>query len=201
MRWALLLRFKRIIISSEMKSTSTINGNMLKKISSGGDSLTGRLHGGNETSFILHALSILMANDLTPIAPYDKAVDNRTRIINYKKIFTDVVEDKENELQKYYNLENEIKTPDFQNAFIMMLVQAYVKYKEEGEPEEPEDVINGKKEWIAETGNDIDKFLENFEITNDEKDFLVTENITLWLREAKIGVTTTKMGIEIGKYC
>ena len=83
----------------------------------------------------------------------------------------------------------------------MMLVQAYVKYKEEGEPEEPEDVINGKKEWIAETGNDIDKFLENFEITNDEKDFLVTENITIWLKEAKIGITTTKMGIEIGKYC
>ena len=102
-----------------MKSNSTINGNMLKKISSGGDSLTGRLHGGNETSFVPHFLGILMANDLTPIAPYDKAVDNRVRIVNYKKLFTDVVEDKENELQKDYNLENEIKTADFQKAFII----------------------------------------------------------------------------------
>jgi hypothetical protein len=201
MRWALLLRFKRIIISNEMKSTSTINGNMLKKLSSGGDSLTGRLHCGNETPFVLQSLMILMANDLSNIVPYDKAVDNRTRVINYKKLFTDVVEDKENELQKDYNLENEIKTADFQNAFIMMLIQEYVKYKEEGEPGEPEDVINGKKEWITETGNDIDKFLENFEITNDEKDFLLTEDITLWLKEAKIGITSTKMGIEIGKYC
>lgn len=201
MRWALLLRFKRIIISNEMKSTTTINGNMLKKISSGGDSLTGRFHGGNEMSFVPHFLGLMMANDLPPISPYDKAVDNRTRIIHYKKQFTDVVEDEENELLKDYNLVDEIKTPEFQNAFLMMLIQAYVKYKEEGEPEEPEEVINGKKEWIGETGNDMDKFMENFEITNDEKDFLPTEEITNWLKEEKIGVTSTKMGIEIKKYC
>ena len=201
MRWALLLRFKRIIISNEMKSTSTINGNMLKKISSGGDSLTGRLHGGNEMSFIPHFLGIMMANDLPPISPYDKAVDNRTRVIHYKKQFTDVVEDEENELLKDYNLIDEIKTTKFQNAFLMMLIQEYVKYKEEGEHEEPEDVINGKKEWIAETGNDIDKFLENFTITNDENDFLPSEEIKHWLKEDKIGITPTKMGIEIKKYC
>jgi phage/plasmid-associated DNA primase len=201
MRWALLLRFKRIIISNEMKSTSTINGNMLKKISSGGDSLTGRFHGGNEMSFILHSLAIMMANDLPPISPYDKAVDNRTRVVHHKKQFKDVVEDEENELLKDYNLIDEIKTAKFQNAFVMMLVQAYVKYKEEGEPEEPEDVINGKKEWIGETGDDIDKFLENFDITNDENDFLPTEEIGIWLKEKKIGITSTKMGIEIKKYC
>ena len=201
MRWALLLRFKRIIISNEMKSTSTINGNLLKKISSGGDSLTGRLHGGNEMSFIPHSLGMMMANDLPPISPYDKAVDNRTRVIHYKKQFTDVVEDEENELLKDYNLIDEIKTTKFQNAFLMMLIQEYVKYKEEGEPEEPEDVTNGKKEWIAETGNDIDKFLENFEITNDVNDFLPSEEIKHWLKEDKIGITPTKMGIEIKKYC
>ena len=201
MRWAMLLRFKRIIISNEMKSTSTINGNMLKKISSGGDSLTGRLHGGNEMSFVPHFLGLMMANDLPPISPYDKAVDNRTRIIHYKKQFTDVVEDEENELLKDYNLIDEIKTTKFQNAFLMMLIQAYVIYKEEGEPEEPEDVINGKKEWIGETGNDIDKFLENFEITNDEKDFLPSQEIKNWLKEERIGITSTKMGIEIKKHC
>ena len=201
MRWALLLRFKRIIISNEMKSTSTINGNMLKKVSSGGDSLTGRLHGGNETSFIPHSLVMMLANDLPPISPYDKAVDNRVRIVHYKKQFTDVVEDEENELLKDYNISDEIKTADFQNAFIMMLVQAYTKYKTDGEPDEPEEVINGKKEWIAETGNDMDKFLENFEITNDENDFLPTEEITHWLKEARVGITSVKMGIEIKKHC
>ncbi len=201
MRWALLLRFKRIIISNEMKSTSTINGNMLKKVSSGGDSLTGRLHGGNETSFIPHSLVMMLANDLPPISPYDKAVDNRTRVVHYKKQFVDVVEDKENELLKDYNIGEEIKTPEFQNAFIMMLMQAYTEFKTNGEPQEPEDVINGKKEWIVETGDDMDKFLENFEITNDENDFLPTEEISNWLREAKIGITSVKMGIEIKKYC
>ena len=100
MRWSLLLRYKRIIISNEMKTNTTINGNMLKKVSSGGDGLTGRLHCGNEISFTPHFLVIAMANDIPKIVPYDSAVDNRVRVISYKKQFVDEVEDKENELLK-----------------------------------------------------------------------------------------------------
>lgn len=201
MRWALLLRFKRIIISNEMKSNSVMNGNMLKKVSSGGDSLTGRLHCGNETNFTPHFLTVSYANDLQPIKPYDKAVDNRVRIISYKKQFVDEVNDEENELQKDHNLENEIKTDKFQSAFIMMLVQAYSNFKESGEPDEPEEVINGKKEWIGDNVSEMDKFLENYEITNDEKDFVPCEDIKCWLMEEKLGITPTKMSIDIKKYC
>jgi phage/plasmid-associated DNA primase len=32
MRWAMLLRYKRFIFSNEMKSTSELNGNIIKKI-------------------------------------------------------------------------------------------------------------------------------------------------------------------------
>ena len=201
MRWALLLRYKRIIISNEMKSTSTINGNMLKKVSSGGDSLTGRVHCGNETSFTPHFLTMCLANDLPPISPYDNAVDNRVRVISYKKQFVDVVEDKENELPKDYNLINELKTTEFQFAFLMMLIQSYVNYKENGEPEEPEDVVNGKKEWIDDTCNEIDKFKEAFVITNNEDDFIESKMIKEWLKEEKVGISSKKMGMEIMKYC
>jgi len=200
MRWAMLLRFKRIIISNEMKSTSVLNGNMLKKVSSGGDSLTGRLHGGNETNFTPHFLVMCLANDLPPISPYDKAVDNRVRVISYNKQYVDEVEDKENELQKDYNLEKELRTPEFQSAFLMMLIKAYIDYKEHGEPEEPEEVANAKKDWINDDGNVIDKFMENFEITDNPNDFLESRTIQEWLKEEKLGISTTKMGMEINSY-
>ena len=41
LRWAMLLRFKRLIFSNEIKNTVELNGNDIKKISSGGDTLIG----------------------------------------------------------------------------------------------------------------------------------------------------------------
>jgi hypothetical protein len=201
MRWALLLRYKRIIISNEMKTNTTINGNMLKKVSSGGDGLTGRQHCGNETAFTPHFLVIAMANDIPKIVPYDSAVDNRVRVISYKKKFVDEVEDKENELLKDNDIEKEINTDEFQAAFLMMLIKRYVDFKDNGDIQEPDEVINGKKEWIEETGDVMDLFLNDFEITNDENDYLPSEDIKLWLSEKKIGISSTKIAIEIKKYC
>ena len=66
LRWALLLRFKRIIMSNEMKNTDgnkaiCMDGNMLKKISAGGDPMIGRTHCKEETSFIAQFLSLCFA--------------------------------------------------------------------------------------------------------------------------------------------
>ena len=59
LRWALLLRHKRIIFSNEMKSTVELNGNMIKKISSGCDAIIGRRHCMEETPFIPDFLAIV----------------------------------------------------------------------------------------------------------------------------------------------
>lgn len=201
LRWALLLRYKRIIISNEMKTNTLINGNMLKKISSGGDGITGRFHQGNETSFTPHGLFVCMANDIPKITPYDTAVDGRVRIISYKKQFVDEVEDNENELLKDNNIYDEINKDEFQSAFLMMLIKRYVEFKENGDIKEPDEVINGKKEWIEETGNIMDLFLNDFEITDNEEDFVPSEDINLWLTDKKLGISSTKAGIEIKKYC
>ena len=74
MRWALLLQHKRIIFSNEMKSTVELNGNMIKKISSGSDRIIGRKHCQEETEFICDFLAVCMSNDLNNIKPYDEAI-------------------------------------------------------------------------------------------------------------------------------
>ncbi len=85
MRWVMLVSFCRIILSNEMKANIKLNGNFIKKVSSGGDPNIGRLHCGNETSFTTHFLPILFANDTNEITPYDDAVDNRVRLLSYTK--------------------------------------------------------------------------------------------------------------------
>ena len=82
MRWVLLQRPSRIIFSNEIKDGVCLNGNFIKKLSSGGDVLSARMLYQNEQSFIPQFLTILMANDISQIKPYDDAVDNRVRIIN-----------------------------------------------------------------------------------------------------------------------
>ena len=83
----------------------------------------------------------------------------------------------------------------------MMLIKRYVDFKDNGDIKEPDEVINGKKEWIEETGNVMDVFLNDFEITNDENDYVPSEDIQLWVSEKKIGISATKIGIEIKKHC
>ena len=199
MRWAMLLRYKRLIFSNEMKSTSELNGNMIKKISSGGDNLIGRNHGKAEEEFITHFLPICFANDLPRIKPYDTAVDNRTRVISYKKKFVDEPEN-EGELKKDYNLTEEMKTLRFQRCFVGLLIRRYIWSVQQEYTEIPEAVKNGKKEWIETTCNYIEKFLENFEITNSEDDFVRSKDIEEWIKESKLGITMTKFGIELKKH-
>ena len=201
LRWALLLRYKRIIVSNEMKSNEMINGNMIKKISSGGDGLTGRPHCGNETAFTPHFAVVAMANDLNKISPYDKAVDNRVKIISYKKQFVDNPVDCEYELQKDNNITDEINKIEFQNAFLMMMITRYEEFKKDGDIIEPLEVSNGKKEWIEETGDVIDTFLQDFEITNNVDDFVTSDHITNWIQNKKLGITMMKFGLELKKYC
>ena len=107
MRWCLLLRYKRLIFSNELKNNIPLNGNAIKKISSGGDTLIGRGHNANEEEFVTDFLAICMANDLTKITPYDDAVDERLKVIIYKRLF---VENPSNEfeIKMDKNINNEI---------------------------------------------------------------------------------------------
>lgn len=199
MRWAMLLRYKRFIFSNEIKSTAEINGNMIKKISSGGDSLIGRNHGKAEEEFITHFLPICFANDLPRIKPYDNAVDNRVRVISYSKKFVDEPTN-ENELKKDNNLMNEMKTIKFQRVFVGLLIRRYCWSREQQYDTLPEAVKNAKKDWIETTCNYIEKFLQNFEITNIESDFVQSKYIEEWIKENNLGITMTKFGMELKKY-
>ena len=67
LRWAMLLRNKRLIISNELSTRKNLDGNLIKRLASGGDTIQGRLHGQVETDFKPQYLAILLANDMPEI--------------------------------------------------------------------------------------------------------------------------------------
>ena len=201
-RWALLLRYKRIILSNEIKTECNLNGNAIKKISSGGtDVLIGRMHNGNETPFTPHFLGIVFSNDLQKITPYDDAVDGRVKIISYTKQYVDEPTN-DMELKKDENVKEEVKTEKFQKCLIGLLILQHLNFIENGPVDEPLQVKQAKIEWIGEdvTNGFINNFLRDFTLTNNEDDYVLSADIENWLKEGDYGITMKKFGVEFKRH-
>ena len=197
MRWLHLLCNKRLIFSNELKMNVEINGNMIKKMSSGGDQLTGRQHHCAETQFKCLPLAVVFANDIPKIKPYDTALDNRIRVVSYNKKF---VQDPINsdELKADPNIEDEIKTLKFKMSLVMLLLKTYVDIRDNGEMNEPEVVKAAKKEWLDEEPDIMKSLLDSYELTDNKDDFIRSIDLQDWLNGKNISIT--KLGREINKY-
>ncbi len=205
MRWMMLLRHKRLIFSNEMKvspnTNLALNGNMIKKMASGGDSLIGRTHGQEEMSFIPQFLAVIFANDTLPISPYDDAVDNRLRIISYKKKFVDNPTN-EFELKKDENIDKEIQTLQFRKALIGLLIHTYVDYMETGLHPEPEDVKNAKREWVSDEERDpLSIVLKDYTITNDGNHYTFSYELENTMKQNKINISMKKFTSLLKQHC
>jgi phage/plasmid-associated DNA primase len=202
MRWVMLLQTKRIIISNEIQSNVEIDGNIIKKISNGGlDDIVARGHGGNETAFTISFLPIIFANDLDQIKPKDDAVVNRVRGINYTKVCVDKKKEDCNEFEMPIdtNLKNTIETLEFKKAFMAILMESYMAFKENGYSEtEPIEVEKSTKDAIGNTNSLIEDVLNEFEITNNVEDYVLSSTIESWLKLKHISIT--KFGLEMNKY-
>ena len=208
LRWAFLLKNKRIILSNEMTTKVKLDGNMIKKISSGGDSLIGRVHGGLKTSYVPQFLTIIFANDIPEIIPYDDAVDKRLIVGSFNKCF---VSNPSNnlELQKDDLLENEMTTMKFQQAFLNLLITTYIKHVNNGFIDNiPDKIHEAKLDWIGVNSKQDDQrfssiieFQDHFEFTNEITDFTAIYSILAWISCHCKGISSKKFIIEMKKYC
>lgn len=199
LRWFYLLKNKRIVVSNELDSSRILNGNMIKKIASGGDKITGRGHRENETDFIANCNSLIFANDIPKIKPLDTAVRNRIRFITFKKCFVDkpIDECNEFELPKNDDFCNYVRSTEFASYFICILLDEYTKYRDNGWFE-PDCVINNFDDWVDDDDNIINKFLNEVEITKDENDFIKNEDIKNIIKGYDISIK--KWTMEFKKY-
>ena len=198
-RWLMLLKHKRIIFSNEIKSTIPLNGNLIKMVSSGGDAVVGRQHAGNECEFYLSFLCVVFANDLPKITPYDDAVNNRIRVVSYTKPYVELPEG-EHELQMDPNIDAEFDTLHFQRCFLEIFIRQYYRGRQGEFKIEPLEVTQAKEEWIGTDIGCLPAFLQEYEITNIETDFVRSSEIQDWLELGKFGITMKKFGMELKQY-
>jgi hypothetical protein len=141
---------------------------------------------------------------LPKIKPYDDAVNNRVRVGNFEKTFVAGEPQNSYELKQDLNLETEMATVSFQQAFVNLLVKTYTDFiKAGGDEKVPVEVLNAKKLWIGE--NDeydvISKLLIDYEITNYKEDYVTSENIAYWLKDTESNISSKKFGVELKRYC
>ena len=175
-RWAYLLRFKRIIFSSEADMGNIISGGQIKKIASGGDGLVGRFHGGDETTFVPHFIPFCMLNDIPEIKPFDDAVYDRLLYCEFNKQFVEnPTEDHHVKANPHIN--KIFKTQRFINGFTHLILDAYQYFLKHGQPEFD---LKTKDEWTIEGRQDtsiVEILHNNFEITNNDNDFLTVSEM------------------------
>ena len=73
--WLVPFEFKRLLLTNEITKDSEnkyrINGNVLKKLASGGDKIEARVNHKDEINFKIQARPVMFCNDLPPIEPSD----------------------------------------------------------------------------------------------------------------------------------
>lgn len=190
MRWAYLLRHQRLILSNEIKMNSPMSINGMKKVASGGDKLVGRTHGGEEQSFIPMFLPFILANDFK-ISGCDEALNDRLKVITYKKKYTD--NPSKDELKADPHIADEIETPKFKSHFLLLLIKYYSIIVEE-----PLVMNESKKMWGIEEVNVIDLVKNDYDFTDNKEDFVVAREFIELCNEHDI--TQTKLGRELTKY-
>ena len=104
--WSIATEFKRICFTNEIKidkeGLTKLDGNILKKLSSGGDKIEERLNHSDEVQFRPQSTFVLMANDVPSIEPNDAL---QTCIeLHYPSQF--VEDPKENSFIKEYKSDN-----------------------------------------------------------------------------------------------
>ena len=156
-------------------------------------------------SYIPHYLAICCANDIPNIsgADTDTAINDRLKIISYTKKYVDNPTN-EFELQKDNDINIEMKSEKFLNAFNFIIFDAYLEYtKNEKLDNDPEEVKCFKSDWVGDGGDNktIKKFLETFNISNDIKHYTPSRDIEAWLKDENIGITIKKFSMELKKYC
>ena len=198
-RWLMLLKNKRLIFSNEIKSTIPLNGNLIKMVTSGGDAVVGRQHAGNECEFYLSFLCVVFANDLPKITPYDDAVNNRVRVVSYTKPYVESPTN-EHELLMDPNIDAEFDTLDFRRCFLEIFIRQYSLGRQGAFSVEPIEVLQAKEDWIGIDVGCLSAFLQVYEITNDENDYVTSGEIQEWLELGKYGITMKKFGMEMKQY-
>lgn len=169
--WLIDFMDVRLMITNEItldaKGSIVINGNIIKKLSSGGDEIEARKNFQDEIRFKVQVRPLLFCNDLPEIEPKD-ALETLTKFEFPCQFLNDI--NKQNPLAKIRLSDNKIKDKckdqNYIDAFTHIIIDAYNK---DIKPL-PQCIKDSTDIATTDDNDDTEQILNIFQFTNNEND-------------------------------
>lgn len=197
--WIFKFANARLAISNEarMDKNVSLDGNLIKTLSSGGDEMSARNNFCDELPIIIRASFFYLGNDMPSITPKDAGIQTRIRMIRFTKRFVDHPSG-ENELLADPLVKERLCTPTWSDALFWIIMDAYSLAMEE-----PVEVLEETKEWIPCETVEFrrvleDKYTINVADTSDDN-FVPSRDIIAYLKAMNVNLSDTKIGRELSK--
>jgi hypothetical protein len=200
--WTVDLIGVRIAISNEcrMDKKSSLDGNLVKTLSSGSDRMKHRVNHENQKSFINRSTMFFLSNDIPTITPIDGGIIERAKFIRYKLSFVNNPK-KNNERYADPSVKIKFDKDEYKDSLFYLMVDTYNNLIDNeknfgGYIQEPKSVLLETNEWIKDENMLFEeKILEKYEITNDKDDYIESKNIINYItKDCNLNFSSVKIG-------
>lgn len=200
--WVVDIKNKRLVIANELPMNKSLDANIIKSISSGGDGMMARTNFQDATTIINRSTLMCFSNDVPSINPYEKGVENRLRFIEYMKTFVDPNNFKGEITDEIVFADSTLKTKfkndaKYKDSMVHLIMESYKEYLLAGHTV-PLGVTQATSEWAGDVASVKGLLFEDFEITLNMEDVLPSKTIFNYLTETKkLCMSSNKVGKEL----
>ena len=200
--WTTDLIGVRLAFSNEcrMDNKQYLDGNLIKPLSSGSDTMKHRVNHENQKDFVNRSTMFFLSNDIPTITPIDSGIIERAKFIRYKLSF--INNPKQNhERQADPSIKKKFNRDEYKDGLFYLMVDTYKNLSDKekklgGYIQEPKSVLMETSEWIKDENMSFEeKILEKYEITNNKEDYVETKNIINYIiKDCNINFSSVKIG-------
>ena len=192
--WTMEMEHTRLAITNEIKFNEEeklkLDGNMLKKIASGGDVIQARKNFKDERNFQIGATLLMCCNDLPKISPAD-AYEKMVPFMCPHKFVEDLTEEEAKKEPFKRKAESYVKDvfcarEDVGDAFFWIIADHYLP--------RPVRLTEKMVEYVKSfnSSDETDTVLAHFEVTKNPEDRVSSKEVDLFIQKKKLNISAVK---------
>ena len=188
--WLYHAQFARILLGNKIAINNTMDGNLIKKICSGGDKIQMRTNYVNEIDVRIQGTLILFNNDMPKVEPCD--VFQKLVPFSLPSKFVDEITEEDLKRNPHYklsdpNIKKFVSKDEVCQAFVWILIDSYKNSKVK--------LVDSQKIFIDnfKTEDEFELFNLNFEITKNNEDRVKSCDIQDFLKRKNINMSLAKI--------
>ena len=195
--WLYPMRTVRCAFSNEGRMDHVgLDGNLIKTMASGGDSICMRQNFKDESLHVLPTTFFYFGNDMPKISPLDSAVQSRLRFIRFVKTFVNkpLSDCGPLEMPADMHIKDKLKTSEYKNALFWLIMDNYATDL----MADPEAVKEETADNVVVDEVNLRAILEEeFEITGNDDDYVPCRQIIGYFQSLRLNLSDTKIGREL----